>query len=294
MSTPNVLADTLALAESSGLTISLLPTWYDVDTIKDLYQLDKEIVDTGANGIATVTQQWLSKTHWRNQRSGVMRTSLIIPALNEADCLARLLSEVPVDLIHQLIVVDNGSTDSTAEVAKQAGALVVQESRRGYGFACAAGVAAAEGDVLVFMDGDGSFVPDELLALIKPIAQDKAELVLGSRTLNGSHQEVMPFHQRIGNRLFAWLLNKRYGLTLTDLGPFRAVKREVLLKLNMQEYTYGWPLEMIIKSVHNQERIFEVPVTYRPRFAGQSKVSGTLRGSVLAAYRFFRVILRYG
>jgi len=294
MSTPHVLADTLALAESSGLTVSLLPTWYDVDTIEDLYQLDDEISDMGANGKATATQQWLSKTNWRNQQSDISRTSLIIPALNEADCLAQLLAEVPVDLIHQLIVVDNGSTDNTAEVAQKAGAFVVKEPRRGYGFACAAGVAAAEGDVLVFMDGDGSFVPDELLDLLKPIAQDKAELVLGSRALNGSQQEVMPLHQRIGNRLFAWLLRKRYGLRLTDLGPFRAVKREVLLKLNMQEYTHGWPLEMMIKSARNRVRILEVPVTYRPRFAGQSKVSGTLRGSVLAAYRFFRVMLRYG
>jgi glycosyltransferase involved in cell wall biosynthesis len=168
------------------------------------------------------------------------------------------------------------------------------EPRRGYGFACAAGVAAAEGDVLVFMDGDGSFVPAELSDLLKPIAQDKAELVLGSRTLNGSHQEVMPLHQRVGNRLFAWLLRKRYGLNLTDLGPFRAVKREVVLQLNMQEFTYGWPLEMMIKSARHQMRILEVPVTYRPRFAGQSKVSGSLRGSILAAYRFFRVMLRYG
>jgi hypothetical protein len=118
--------------------------------------------------------------------------------------------------------------------------------------------------------------------------------VLGSRTLNGSHQEVMPLHQRVGNRLFAWLLRKRYGLNLTDLGPFRAVKREVVLQLNMQEFTYGWPLEMMIKSARHQMRILEVPVTYRPRFAGQSKVSGSLRGSILAAYRFFRVMLRYG
>ncbi|MEJ2512219.1 MAG: TIGR04282 family arsenosugar biosynthesis glycosyltransferase [Anaerolineales bacterium] len=294
MSTPHVLADTLALAESSGLTVSLLPTWYDVDTIEDLVKLDNEIADINAKGKAPATQRWLSKTNWRNQQADLSRISLIIPALNEADCLARLLDEVPVDLIHQVIVVDNGSTDNTGEVAQKAGAFVVVEPRRGYGFACAAGVAAAEGDVLVFMDGDGSFVPAELSDLLKPIAQDKAELVLGSRTLNGSHQEVMPLHQRVGNRLFAWLLRKRYGLNLTDLGPFRAVKREVVLQLNMQEFTYGWPLEMMIKSARHQMRILEVPVTYRPRFAGQSKVSGSLRGSILAAYRFFRVMLRYG
>jgi rSAM/selenodomain-associated transferase 1 len=293
MSTDHVLADTLALAESNGLTVSLLPTWYDVDTIEDLYRLDEELAGMSKNEIAASTRRWLTGVDWHNQQTELLSTSLIIPALNEADCLGPLLAEVPTDQINQVIVVDNGSTDGTAEVAKKAGAFVVEEPRRGYGFACAAGVAAAEGDVLVFMDGDGSFVPDELLDLLQPIALGKADLVLGSRTLNGSQQEVMPFHQRFGNRLFAWLLKKRYGLELTDLGPFRAIKREFLLQLDMQEYTYGWPLEMIIKSAQNRSRIFELPVTYRPRFAGQSKVGGTLKGSVRAAYRFIRVMLCY-
>ena len=222
-----------------------------------------------------------------------MRVSLIIPALNEADCLVQLLDEVPVDLLYQVIVVDNGSTDNTAEVARNAGAIVVEEPRRGYGFACAAGAVAAEGDVLVFMDGDGSFVPGELANLLKPIAQDKAELVLGSRIIQDSQRDVMPPHQRFGNRLFAWFLHQRYGLTLTDLGPYRAVGRELLLALDMQEHTYGWPLEMIIKTAREGKRVMETPVTYRPRFAGQSKVGGTLRGSVLSAYRYFRVMLSY-
>ena len=222
-----------------------------------------------------------------------MRASLIIPALNEADCLGQLLAEVPVDLVHQVIVVDNGSTDNTAEVAQGAGASVVGEPRRGYGFACAAGAAAAEGDVLVFMDGDGSFVPGELAHLLKPIAQNQVDLVLGARRLRDSQADLMPTHQRFGNHLFAWLLRLRYGLVLTDLGPYRAVKRELLLALDMQEHTYGWPLEMIIKVARTHKRIIEVPVSYRPRIAGQSKVSGTLRGTVLAAYRFSRVMLRY-
>lgn len=223
-----------------------------------------------------------------------MRASLIIPALNEADCLGQLLAEVPDDQVYQVIVVDNGSTDNTAEVARGAGAIVVAEPRRGYGFACAAGAVAAEGDVLVFMDGDGSFVPGELRGLLKPISQDKAELVLGSRTLQDDSQRVaMPSHQRFGNRLFAWLLRQRYGLRLTDLGPYRAIERELLLALEMQEHTYGWPLEMIIKTARNHKRILELPVSYRPRFAGQSKVGGTLRGSVLSAYRYFHVMLRY-
>lgn len=222
-----------------------------------------------------------------------MRVSLIIPALNEADCLGQLLNEVPLDQVYQVIVVDNGSTDNTADVARKAGAVVVEEPRRGYGFACAAGAAAAEGDVLVFMDGDGSFVPGELIDLLKPISQDKADLVLGARRFQNSERDVMPPHQRFGNRLFAWLLRRRYGLTLTDLGPFRAIGRELLLALDMQEHTYGWPLEMIIKIACARKRIIELPVTYRPRFAGQSKVSGTLRGTVLSAYRYFRVMFRY-
>jgi len=223
-----------------------------------------------------------------------LRASLIIPALDEADSLGQLLAEVPVAQLHQVIVVDNGSTDNTAGVAREAGAIVVEEPRRGYGSACAAGAAAAKGDVLIFMDGDGSFVPGELVDLLTPIVQDEVDLVLGARRFPDSLPGVMPPHQRFGNHLFAWWLRRRYGLILTDLGPFRAIKRELLLALDMQELTYGWPLEMIIKTARARKRIFEVPVTYRPRFAGQSKVGGTLRGSVLSAYRYFRVMFHYG
>lgn len=222
-----------------------------------------------------------------------MHVSLIIPALNEAECLGPLLAEVPICLIDQLIVVDNGSTDTTSQVARAAGAIVVEEPRRGYGFACAAGMSRAEGKVLVFMDGDGSFMPGELPNLLAPIDQAEADLVLGSRMLNSSHPTDMPPHQRFGNHLFTWLLRQRYGLELTDLGPFRAIRQELLVALDMQEHTYGWPLEMIIKTARRRNPIVELPITYRPRFAGQSKVSGTLRGTILTAYRYFRVMLRY-
>ncbi len=222
-----------------------------------------------------------------------MRVSLIIPALNEAECLAPLLAEVPAGLICQLIVVDNGSTDSTAQVARTAGALVIDEPRCGYGFACAAGTAAAEGEVLAFMDGDGSFVPGELPNLLAPLAREEADLVLGSRMLEDPQRLAMPLHQHFGNFLFVWLLRQRYGLTLTDIGPFRAIRRALLLSLEMEEHTYGWPLEMIMKTARRHKPIVELPVTFRPRFAGQSKVGGTLHGSVLTAYRYFRVMLRY-
>jgi glycosyltransferase involved in cell wall biosynthesis len=220
-----------------------------------------------------------------------MSVSLIIPALNEAESLGPLLTEVPAGLVHQVIVVNNGSTDRTAEVAQAAGAVVIDEPRRGYGFACAAGTAIAEGDVLAFMDGDGSFAPGELRNLLAPLLQNKADLVLGSR-MRGNRVD-MPSHQRFGNLLFAWLLRQRFGLKLTDLGPYRAIRRELLLALDMRERTFGWPLEMILKTARQRKRIVEVPISYYPRTAGQSKVGGTLRGSILTAYRFFHVMLRY-
>lgn len=222
-----------------------------------------------------------------------MKVSLIIPALNEAECLGALLGEVPASLVDQLIVVDNGSTDGTSQVARHAGATVVEEPRRGYGYACAAGTAAAVADVLVFMDGDGSFVPAELTGLLAVLERNEADLALGSRMMSDTLRTAMPPHQLFGNRLFVCLLRQRYGLALTDLGPFRAIRRDLLLALDMQEHTYGWPLEMIIKTARRGNPIIELPVTYRPRFAGQSKVSGTLHGVILTAYRYSRVMLRY-
>jgi glycosyltransferase involved in cell wall biosynthesis len=222
-----------------------------------------------------------------------MSVTLIIPALNEAACLATLLVNLPTDYIDQLIVVDNGSDDGTAQVAQRAGATVIVEPRRGYGFACAAGAAAAGGDVLAFMDGDGSFLPLELPGLLVPLAGNAADLVLGSRQQDSSLPAAMPPHQRLGNALFTLLLSWRFGLKLTDLGPFRAIRRDLLSKLEMRERTYGWPLEMIIKTARLNRPIVEIPVTYRPRVAGQSKVGGTFRGSVLTAYRFLSVALRY-
>jgi len=222
-----------------------------------------------------------------------MAVSLIIPALNEAESIGPLLAEIPAGLVEQVIVVDNGSTDQTADAARQAGAHVVVEPRRGYGRACAAGVVAAEGDVLVFMDGDGSFAPVELPSLLAPLTDGIADLALGSRQLQNGNRIAMPPHQRLGNQLFVRLLRLRFGLALTDLGPYRAIRYSLLQELDMQEPTYGWPLEMIVKTARSGQRIVERSVTYRPRFAGQSKVSGTLRGTIFTAYRFTRVMLRY-
>jgi glycosyltransferase involved in cell wall biosynthesis len=223
-----------------------------------------------------------------------MKISVIIPALNEAGNIAALVAEVYATAPVEVIVVDNGSTDATAAEAHAAGACVVSEPRRGYGYACAAGVAAArEAEVLLFLDGDYSFLPRDLPELIKPIERGEADLVLGSRTRGHIERGSMPPQQRWGNWLMARLMNRLYGLSITDLGPYRAVRRSVLDQMDMQEMTYGWPVEMIVKAAQCHARIVEVPVSYHHRRAGQSKVSGTLRGTLLAGWRILSVTLRY-
>ena len=224
-----------------------------------------------------------------------MQVSVIIPALNEADCIGDLVQEALAQSVHEVIVVDNGSTDGTANIARQAGARVVTEPRRGYGYACAAGVAAADAhaDVLVFLDGDGSSLPHETPRLLEPFASGCAELALGSRVLGSIEQGAMPPHQRFGNWLAARLMSMLYHVCVTDLGPYRAVQRDLLVALDMREMTFGWPTEMMVKAARRHARIVEVPISFHPRRAGRSKVSGTLRGTVLAAYYILGVTLRY-
>jgi glycosyltransferase involved in cell wall biosynthesis len=200
---------------------------------------------------------------------------------------------IPPSAADEVLVVDNGSDDRTAHVARAAGARVVRESRRGYGAACLAGSRAARGDLLVFMDADGSFDPAEIPALVAPLMRDESDLVLGSRALRRAARDIMPGHQRFGNWLAAQLLSRLYGLQVTDLGPFRALRRHDLLDLHMSEMTYGWPVEMMVKAARMGYRVREVPVSYGPRLGGRSKVSGTLKGSVVAGYRILHTILRY-
>jgi glycosyltransferase involved in cell wall biosynthesis len=219
---------------------------------------------------------------------------VIIPALNEAGNIYQLVQAVHATASVEVVVVDNNSTDSTAREALQAGARVVREDRRGYGYSCAAGAAqAAQADILVFMDGDGSFLPSELPLLLAPVLNGDAGLVLGSRELGRIAAGAMPSHQRFGNWLVSRLMNALYGLSVTDLGPYRAIRRQVLAELNMQEMTYGWPTEMMVKAARRGVRIVEVPVSYHSRRSGRSKVSGTLRGTLLAAWSILRVTFRY-
>jgi glycosyltransferase involved in cell wall biosynthesis len=225
-----------------------------------------------------------------------MKTAVIIPALNEAGHIGPLVQETLEQQVDWVIVVDNGSTDDTAVIAQKTGAIVVSEPRRGYGYACAAGTAVAGdygADLLVYMDGDYSSLPQELPQLLMPLQQNLADLVLGSRTLGHIAARAMPPHQRFGNWLSARLMRRLYGLPVTDLGPYRAIRASLLASLNMQEMTFGWPTEMTVKVARQSGRILEVPVSWHVRRSGQSKVSGTLRGSILAAYYILGVTLRY-
>lgn len=220
--------------------------------------------------------------------------TVIIPAANEAGNIQRLVEEIRETMPVSVIVVDNGSTDNTAQEAALARAKVISEPRRGYGYACAAGVSAAtDSAVVVFLDGDYSFSPAELPSLLAPILEDRADLVLGSRELGSIERGAMPFQQRFGNWLASRLMNILYGMTITDLGPYRAIRTELLRELNMQEMTYGWPTEMIVKAARRKARIIEVPVSYRSRLFGHSKVSGTIRGTLLAGWYILGVALRY-
>ncbi len=225
-----------------------------------------------------------------------MRTAIIIPARNEEIPLPGVIAEIPAMAAGMVIVVDNGSTDRTSEVARDAGAVVVSQDRPGYGFACAAGVGAAAdraAEVLVFLDGDGSFDPGQILDLVSPIETGQADLVLGSRSTGGMESGAMPPHARFGNWLVAGLMRLLYGLRVTDLGPYRAIRADLLARLGMEEMTYGWPTEMMVKAARCGARVVEVPVRYRARRGGRSKVSGTVRGTLLATYAILFVTLRH-
>jgi glycosyltransferase involved in cell wall biosynthesis len=222
-----------------------------------------------------------------------MRVSVIIPTHNEAQAIARVLADLPADLVTEVIVVDSNSNDGTPEIAAKMGARVISESRRGYGRACLTGLASANSpDIVVFLDGDYSDRPSELPILLAPILQGAADITLGARL--GEHRipAALPWHQAFGNRLAAGMIRHLYGLKITDLGPFRAARSDVLRALALEETTYGWAVEMILKGALNGFRVVEVPVTYYPRI-GKSKISGTLKGTVGAAWFILSLMVRY-
>jgi len=222
-----------------------------------------------------------------------MRTNVIIPALNEAESLRHVLSKIPNEAVSEVILVDGGSTDDTVQIAKAGGARVVIEKQRGYGLACATGVNHSDGDILVFMDGDGADNPSQIPALINPILTGQDDMVLGSRLAGIITPGAMPWHQRVGNHLSARLIHLLYDLPITDLSPFRAVNRKKLVTLDLQDMTYGWPTEMIVKAARQKWRILEIPVNYRSRIGGKSKISGTIRGTVLATLHILSTIIYY-
>lgn len=222
-----------------------------------------------------------------------MRVSVIIPTHNEAQAIERVLADVPSHLVSEVIVVDSNSTDGTPDVARRLGARVIDEPRRGYGRACLTGLANAQNpDVVVFLDGDYSDRPSELPLLLAPIEEGRADITLGSRLKKKQIAGALPWHQTFGNRFAAGLIRLLYRVNVSDLGPFRAGRAEVLRALELEEDTYGWAVEMILKGAVGGFRIVEVPVSYYPRI-GESKISGTVKGTMGAAWFILSRIVRY-
>ena len=225
----------------------------------------------------------------------MQRVAVIIPALNEQAALPLVLREIPRPPVHRVVVADNGSTDRTAEIAQQNGAEVVHESERGYGAACLkalAHLAADPPDIVIFLDGDYSDHPDELPSLIDPILAGSADMVIGSRARGRRERGALSPQQRVGNIIACTALRLFYGVSYTDLGPFRAIRWQTLQALQMQDRNYGWTVEMQIKAAQQGVSYREVPVSYRQRI-GVSKVSGTIRGSVGAGVKILWLLGRY-
>ena len=220
--------------------------------------------------------------------------SVIIAALNEEAAIANVINSVPKNLADEIVVVDNGSKDRTAEIAAAAGARVVKESVPGYGRAFSAGLRSVSPkcEIVVFLDGDGSDCPEMMDRLVTPIMEGKSDFVIGSRTRGNRETGSMNFHQVLAGYMIGLILRILYGVRSTDMGPFRAIRRDTYDRLNLREETYGWPLEMQMRAARARVRTMEVPVDYRRRAGGHSKIAGTLRGSVLAASRILITFAR--
>ena len=222
---------------------------------------------------------------------------VIIPAFNEAGAIGKVINDIPEGLVNEVIVVNNNSTDETSEKAEEAGATVLHESRQGYGSACLKGVEYVKSkrdkpDIIVFLDADYSDYPGEMEQLVKPIIEKDYDMVIGSRTLGNREKGAMLPQQIFGNWLATTLLKLLYGAKFTDLGPFRAIRFDKLLKIDMQDKTYGWTVEMQLKAAKHKLKFCEIPVSYRKR-TGVSKITGTVKGTVLAGYKIITTIFKY-
>lgn len=222
---------------------------------------------------------------------------VIIPAYNEENSVGRVVKDIPVNLVREVIVVNNNSNDKTAIVAKSAGATVLDELRQGYGFACLKGIdylkkMERKPDIVVFLDADYSDHPEELPQIVAPILESDVELVIGSRALGDKERGSMTPQQIFGNWLATKLIKWFYGVVYTDLGPFRAIKYDRLIDLNMCDKTYGWTVEMQVKAAKQGLKSIEIPVSYRVR-VGKSKISGTIKGTILAGYKIITTIFKY-
>jgi glycosyltransferase involved in cell wall biosynthesis len=224
------------------------------------------------------------------------RIKVIIPAYNEEKAIGNVISEIP-SLVDEIIVVSNNSTDKTEEVAKKAGATVLSENRKGYGYACLKGMdyiskLESKPDVIVFLDGDYSDYPEELIKLIDPIRNQNIDFVIGARVSSLRENGSMTPQQVFGNWLATFLMKVFFNAKFTDLGPFRAIKYNKLLQLQMEDKTYGWTVEMQLKVLKQKMTYIEIPVRYKNRI-GVSKVSGTVKGTVMAGIKIIGWIVKY-
>jgi glycosyltransferase involved in cell wall biosynthesis len=223
-----------------------------------------------------------------------MNTTVIIPAYNEEDSIAKVIGDIPQNLVSEIIVVDNNSTDGTAEVARNSGATVLIEQRKGYGAACLRGIEYLKNikpEIVVFLDGDYSDYPGELSDIIDPIIEKKYDFVLGSRVMGKREKGSLPIQSRLGSLIAGFLIKLFWNVKYTDLGPFRAIRYSKLLQLNMNDKWYGWTVEMQIRAAKKNLKIIEIPVSYRKRI-GKSKVTGTVRGTIMASIIIMKTIFK--
>ncbi|MDO6491819.1 MAG: glycosyltransferase family 2 protein [Cellulophaga sp.] len=224
------------------------------------------------------------------------KINVIIPAYNEADSIGKVIKDIP-SIVSEIIVVNNNSTDNTVSNAEEAGATVLTENRKGYGYACLKGMdyiakKSNKPDIIVFIDGDYSDYPEELIKIVDPILKNKVDFVVGARTKKGRENGSMTPQQVFGNKLATVLMKIFFGANFTDLGPFRAIKYNTLLDLEMQDKTYGWTVEMQLKILKKKLKYLEVPVRYKKRI-GVSKVSGTVKGTIFAGVKILGWIFKY-